>query len=545
MMKSIHCILYLVLPFHQAQGHGVLTKRRKSSIKLLRERVENSILYDSILKELETYDLKWNAKDFAISLDLSLNPEIYFHTNPETFSTNEYWVHDYEKRKPFLLADIQISAFDWFYTYCDVCITGKRYTDKMLGIEMNNGVTTNNSGVVFDDKVGAIIDSTTSSLINDKVKIPVSIGVYDKKFDHNFLHSPSDFSRNFPRRAFVSIGKPGWNVFIGRDSISWGNSSVGNFIMDKHIDQQDMLRFVIYTEKFKYEFDLLNFENVYVNNTEKPRFFLAHRLEFRPANWINFAVSENLMYIPSTPKLLTFNPAYIFHNLNIREEMNAIAHIELNVTPFRGFNVYAQVVIDQAKMFWESDRESGAMGFSLGTTWSHLFGNGLFRVNAEAIYTTPLLYRRDKVDFIITRTDGRQVLDYMGFPYGGDTMMFHLSSDYSVSDKYKIGLVIEGTIKGEMTMLKDCNVPELDVGKPDDEKGFANYQGRTPSGSKENQIRALTFTLSGEYNIPHLPSFLDISVFGKASFILMKHSAVRPSAKGNDLQLVLGCSVKI
>ena len=55
------------------------------------------------------------------------------------------------------------------------------------------------------------------------------------------------------------------------------------------------------------------------------------------------------MYQNGIFSLRHFNPANIYHNLNILVIFNAISHLKLDVMLFNDLNVYGQFVLDQAR----------------------------------------------------------------------------------------------------------------------------------------------------------------------------------------------------
>lgn len=504
---------------------------------------EELSLYNAIIDELDFYSLKWEKNGFSASGTLSLNPEFYLHTNPETFSTDEYWVVDYVKRTPFLYGSLEFAVNDLFYTFCDVALTDEEYCDDTITFDLDeNDWSNDNTGVVWHgESIGSILDTQSRYKAQNSIRMVVSSGPYNKVSSFN-ISSFGNLSLNFPRRAFVSFGNKGWNLMVGLNEISWGNNKTGNFVLNDHIKQHNMVKLSFYSDIFKYEMAYLNMEKTYTKELgeERYRFFLTHRLEFRPASWISFAVSENIMYSDTLIDPSVFNPAYIFHNIDRREHVNALAHFELNVTPFKGFTIYAQGVMDQFQMPWESDAQANACGISLGLDWQKTIKKGILKTTVEGVYTTPLLYRRDFVDFLVSRRDEGMVLDYIGFPYGPDVALLFAQVEYTKPGIYSVAFSAEGTMKGEMIMFKSHNDPKYDK---EDEVNMPNYHGSTPSG--DNIIKALTFTLKGEYTLPKFSVF-NSSVFCNLSYIIMQHNtAVRPSAKGNDFQLVIGAKIEL
>ena len=73
--------------------------------------------------------------------------------------------------------------------------------------------------------------------------------------------------------------------------------------------------------------------------------FMSHRLEWRMlGDKVGLTLTESIMY-QSDENLLDLrilNPAMIFHDYYIRNNANSILGLELDYTPVRGLNIYAQ-----------------------------------------------------------------------------------------------------------------------------------------------------------------------------------------------------------
>lgn len=173
---------------------------------------EEKELYEEVKNIIDSYKMKWETNGFGASATISLNPEFYFHTNPDTFSANDYWVVDYEHRTPFLNGSLSFSAKDFFYTYCDAQLTEEfGYGDFSGFLFYNNGVFENRSDIPWDGKSGIGEDISYSyPLLPDRsVWIAVSTQPYNRKSSFN-ISTFDALSLNFPRRAFVSFGNNGW-----------------------------------------------------------------------------------------------------------------------------------------------------------------------------------------------------------------------------------------------------------------------------------------------------------------------------------------------
>ena len=515
-------------PYSNAEARLVLNRIDRNTLSGY-----SLTLYDKASEYVED-TVRWQFSDsFGLGSYLTVNPEMYFHTNTSGFRGENDWAYGYDDRARFLYLGLEFSVGSFFYTYADLMYTMGRYSA--------DGIVTS-TNVDFPNGIGAILGGTAFTVVDESKQ-------YYDSFSLNIPLKSSEFEFEWPKRAFISFGGKQWSLLFGRDRINWGNSSVDNFIIDDHVGYHDMLRLMFFTDKFSYEWTNLFFDTRgNGNETEENgiRMLMAHRLEFRPLSWLDFAISENVMYQAPTLSLHYLNPGFIFHNLNNRSMFNAIAALEMNVAPIRGLTLYAQFVLDQAVAPNEDSSQGNAWGVLAGLEFLLSPHNtGVLSFNLEFDYTTPLLYRRDGVDFLMYQRsftyDANYPLKlyYIGYKYGGDVMLLHLGIDYDYHDLFSLGFSVDGMLKGEMNMAKSHNNEGNNDGKP-------NYGGITPSGDKIQEI--LIVTLSGEYIIPELPLWMNLSFSSSISYVgslyYHKQTGDVRDIKG-DVQFSLGIKFSI
>ena len=488
-------------PYSSAQARLVLSRIDKSSLSGY-----SLILYDMAADYVED-TVRWSFSDsFGMGAYLTVNPEMYAHTNTSDFRGENDWAYSYDDRARFLHLGLEFRVGSFFYTYADLMYTMGRYSADGALIKTRDD---------FENGIGAIlpVGDTDFTLVEESRQ-------YYDPFSSNIPLKSSEFEFEWPKRAFISFGGNQWSLLFGRDRVNWGNSRVSNFIIDEHVGYHDMFRLTFFTDKFSYEWANLFFDTRGNGNETKEngiRMLMAHRLEFRALSWLDFAISENVMYQAPTLSLHYLNPGFIFHNLNNRSMFNAIAALEMNITPMRGFDLYAQFVLDQAVAPNEDSSQGNAWGVLAGLEFTLSPHNtGVLSFNLEFDYTSPLLYRRDSVDFLMYQRsftyDANYPLKlyYIGYKYGGDAMLLHLGIDYDYHDLFSLRLSVDGMLKGEMNMAKSHNNDGNNDGKP-------NYDGITPSGDEIQEI--LIVTLSGEYIIPKLPSWMGLSFSSSISYV--------------------------
>jgi hypothetical protein len=358
----------------------------------------------------------------------------------------------------------------------------------------------------------------------------------------NYLEHSYDVDFITPKRAMAAVGGALWDFGFSRDKVSWSNGHTGNFILGSQGDYQDFARFNLFTDRFKYQW-----LNVFLETTtggESPdtkfRMLMAHRLEFRILKGLTFAVSENVMYQNDVFDLRYLNPAFIYHNLNNRSMFNAIAHAEADWNFAKGFSLYGQFVMDQARAPNEDASQSDAMGYMGGLEYSGQAGPGILESSLEFVLTSPLLYRRDGVDFLMFRkyfTHGNPgvgyiiAVDYLGYQYGGDAMVLQWDTKWRLPGQGSLGLRLFGMRHGEVY-----------YGNP----VSPGYQGATPSGDVTDET--FIASLTGEYELTKLIRWPGARLSAELDWILRRSytkSTDSYSSLSADLQFTAGITLSL
>ena len=337
--------------------------------------------------------------------------------------------------------------------------------------------------------------------------------------------------------------------------LSLGNACFGNLLVDKH-HFSDYARFSVFGKNFNYDW-ILMFLNTTVSDNEQSattegRIFMIHTLQFRILDRISMTVSENVMYRYNTFDLGFMNPAFIYHNLNNRSMFNALAYAEVNWAIVPGLEVYAQYALDQARAPHEGESQSDSSGFVAGLRHTSALGNGVLTSYAEFAQTTPLLYRRDIVDFVrVNRYWSHSALDesfggghvpffdYIGFPYGGDCRLLEIRTTYRSLDHWQVSAFVRGTDRGAMNLYK----PHNESGNNEDD---AYYAGKTPSGDiiSRNLVCGVEF----KADLEKLFSWPGISFEGELDWLSRwdyTKATRQYSDHRSDVQLTLGFSVSV
>ena len=241
------------------------------------------------------------------------------------------------------------------------------------------------------------------------------------EINNNYTNIPSnlrDFDWYFPFRAFLSFGGENWNLQFGRERANWGMGETGNLLFSDYSDYYNLLRFTSYWDNFKMSFvyagidawlteeeeeinkDTSTYSNGlsggYKNYNEQFKAFLAHRVEFRITDKLNFNFNEAILFGNKYINFIELNPAFVFHNLFSPEYSNAIISMEADYTVIKGLNLYVQFAIDEFQVpgYEGSDTRPGANGILGGLRYIRAIESGYITLKTEAAMTDPYLYNR-------------------------------------------------------------------------------------------------------------------------------------------------------
>lgn len=526
-------------------GKGTPSTSRPWSVSeaaLILERVERSTLrataqklFDEVVAEIEK-QVRFSFVDgFQFDISADLNLEFYWHTNSTDFVTDRDWLYGFEERKPLFKLNFTFALTDFLYVFTDLQYGRNRFTDRDSPLSVGGA-----TGV----PIGSIIDAKTPT-----GQIITNSWAYSQTFLTNILYPTWDLDMQTPKRAVASVGGKQWNLNISRDRISWGNGHSGNFILDKHVDYHEFIRFTAFSNLFKYEWLNIFFET---NPSTKEfdsadtefRLFMLHRLEFRLFERATLVLSENIMYRNDVFSFRYLNPAFIFHNLNNAKIFNAIAHLEVDISLGRGINLYGQYVLDQAVAPNEPAGQPNAFGYLVGLEGGFDFTHGILTTALEYAYANPALYRRENVDFLMFRryhgnvASGSAVgsfvshIDYIGYQWGGDAQVIQLDAAYRHRAGWEMALSLIGVRQGEI----DYYTPNNIVG---------NTHEAVPSGTTFTDRAIVRYRidvpLTSRINFWSVLDYVNKWVGIKATATEPKHYLSPIS----DLQFTLGCSISL
>ncbi|MGN0906089.1 MAG: hypothetical protein ACI4NM_02985 [Bullifex sp.] len=519
----------------------------ESQARLYLSQIDQSLLSEEgkhLCKEAEKIidsGLRWQVGDeFGISGGITFANEFYAHTNP-SFATEEYWVRSWSDRKPLIRLWGEAASGTIFYTSADLLYRyGRAAKEDHYGL-LKDIMTAD--GYIGSSKLSD--PDTTPYVITSKY--------FSDTFATNFFTDTQNFSFIWPNRAIFSAGGNGWNISFSRDRLKLGKSHIGSLLVDDHSDYSDTLRTTFFNKYFTYDWILMPM-NILTGHEEvspsESRVYMIHTLDFRILDRVSLKLSENVMWKYSVFDIGYLNPAFFFHNLNNRSMFNALAYIEVNAAITKGLTIYGQYAMDQMRAPHEGSEQADAWGFSAGAEYTFTGPGGVFTLYGEYLLTSPLLYRRDGIDFIKVSRYYHQGSDndtyghipffeYIGYRYGGDTSTAKAGITY-LNPAW-------GSAEASIQLMEHGNMSKYASHNSEGNNGgTADIKEATPTG--DSVLRAIIISLKAEADLssilpwPGIKAYAEADWIGKASYTKANGTY---TDYASDLQVSLGVSVAI
>ncbi len=504
-------------------------------------------VYQYIQDSLELEEVK-NSEHGKLLWDVNTNLEGYYHTNTTDFLERDSFQYDFLDQEQFLNFGTEAWIGENFYGLGNFSINPTYTTETTFG-------STN--------------------------------------FNHNFLllapNNLMDLDFNFPYRAFAAMGDDTWSLEIGRDRVSWGNGVTSNLMIGDNLPYLDELRYTTFSNEFKWTYLVSFFPHPmnYINSddsdattgleqgdeVEGTRALIAHRGEGRLLNnKLGLALSESIMYQSeeNVLDLRYLSPTALFHNYYIRANANSLVTAEIDYTPIKGLNIYAQAAVDEFSLPGEpvpgssSSAFPNAFGYLAGIRYHYdvadeYKGNTSF----EFAYTDPYLYLRGNGQSESAQGDDEYGINYvvafrefsrgtyyhnefLGYEYGGDAIVANLNSKVTNYGKWNIEANLFYMLHGTFDMYT-CWKKILNT---DDSSTYttlttSNNNNSTNSDNVDNSLKdsvSRTFILgtSASYDITK-----DLNVFVQADYINIQNYGNISGENTSDVQLVLSLSYSL
>ena len=295
---------------------------------------------------------------------------------------------------------------------------------------------------------------------------------------------------------------------LGEQSI--GRSLMGSVILSEYFTGSSWANLEFFSPNLKYELSINEF------NVDK--YMYSHRIDVQFFNKIHFSAMEGIL-VNAPFELRFLNPWTIYHGMapwldyskKAYEEAFTCAYMcfKLAYTPIKYLRLYGLFAQDQfqtayEKENWPEDTTPNAMGFQVGVESFIPFVNGNFHIVAEGYYADPFLYIKENPNWSLVRTyrenmgDLTTFYEWIGSPFGPDTVAGELSIGYECFDKWNINLTYLFKAAGEYAKT-NVFTTELDWGGHDtvaDNTKWA-YPNASTQGQDEAKRRQSLISPSG------------------------------------------------
>lgn len=209
----------------------------------------------------------------------------------------------------------------------------------------------------------------------------------------------------YASQSYICFDLPDVSFFLGRDNTSWGESRQSSLILSGDGFPVDMFR-------LQGEWGMLKFSSFagvlspmettdstgtsYIN-----RYLSGHRLSFIPCSWLQFGLSETVVYAGEGRNLEIYYliPFIWYHGvqLNERRDDNTFFSLDFNFRPLRNLILYGELLIDdiQIEDKVETDREPDELGFVGGMNLVNILLPGM-GFNFEYLKVTNWTYNQNR-----------------------------------------------------------------------------------------------------------------------------------------------------
>ncbi len=388
----------------------------------------------SYIQRIITWDKPLVADgDFSFNSGINLTPEGFYH----------FEIEDSLEEVP--------AAYDWNYGY------EERHSFLTIPLEFWYG-----NSLYMISQIEAKEEYRT-------VTSPSTPDVAGNHFNVLFDDPNPRLDLYFPFRAVLSLGGDWWDIYFGRDDLSWGNGVSGNLMLSDYSDFHDFLelktrsKVFTFTSIYSVMDKYLPNEDRFNEETTPYSAFMGHRLEARFMDGrIQAAVNESVTFSNYLPEIIRdLNYLMIFHNWTIPERTNSLTSFELSLNPWKYINIYGQLAMDEFATKYETDRDGGGgppiWGYLAGIKGAYPLNSGYLSFVGEWVQTSPWLYnRRTDPYYYNTRRYWSLVTDTfeyvtkpLGYEYGPDSIVYYFRAKYSFPGLFSAGMDLTRLLKGE------------------------------------------------------------------------------------------------
>ena len=290
--------------------------------------------------------------------------------------------------------------------------------------------------------------------------------------NYNFSNLPlaaDQIDIEFPDTGYFSTGKmltekTGFGFQLGSGSRSIGNTLTGSMIWSEYLTGVAYAQMEFYNPFFKYTGSVSQF------NVDK--YMYAHEIDVRLFKKFQLTFMEGLLvYAPM--ELRFMNPWTIFHGFAAWRDYDSSSDdsesntcdyfgIKFQFTPVRNLRFYGLFSMTQFQTpfetsNFENDTTPNGLGLQGGADLFVPAASGRFRFSLEGSWADPYLYIKESPNWSMVRTYSENLGDYavfyewIGSPFGPDTISGELKMGYEVPEKWAVDLIYLYMARGEFS----------------------------------------------------------------------------------------------
>jgi hypothetical protein len=440
-----------------------------SKLDIQNQTKTETTLYNKIIEERDALDTSYGLGDYTrvfANVDLTAQTFVHSNTGDEEYSLFGGWAENaLDYRKSFL-------SFGGGFSYKDsLCwfMSLEYGNSKFFNIDLGTGD--------IDDYYQNHTAGVESIFVTDDYDVDIYTATFDPYYSAVFSNNLYDGNRDLramgPYRNYLSLGSSPLTFTFARTKLNFGNSIVGNLLLDQSKHYYDYTNLSYYDDWFKVSWLNVLFDTQTTHDQKDSsngfKIMMVTRFEIELLPKLVFTFTDTMMYEADTLGLSNLNPTYFFHNLNNREIFNSAGLFDFEYQLDSGLSIYFNLMVDQLALSNETSTEPSALGLQIGGKKIFDLGDNLMDFKFEMGFTSPQLYTRDFVDYkMATRyyTNGSGIndedlsyvsyLSYIGFPYGADSIFTKIESTYYSLKNYTFTASYLMLLKGP-TLITDAH----------------------------------------------------------------------------------------
>ena len=343
--------------------------------------------------------------------------------------------------------------------------------------------------------------------------------------DDNYTSIPlaaDEIDINFPDTGYFSTSKTlfGGKAIaafkIGKGASDFSRTLTGSIVQSRYFTGSSYAELSFYAKNFRYA--------MMVDEFNVDKYFYSHEVSMRFFKKLTVTLREALL-VYSSMELRYLNPWTIFHGFAAwrdygSHESNTCDYLGINLSyaPVKFLRVYGEFAMTQFQTPYETSNYSddvtpNGLGFQGGVESFLPHKGGYWHFWLEGTYTQPYLYIKESPDWSLVRNyrenlgDTKYVFyEWLGSPYGPDTVAGKLSVEYEKPGKWSLGasyLLKVGGLNSGTKVFDGLDWHEGDEYVIDDsDEGLANrsswaYPDTDAQGEDEATSRQDASTPSG------------------------------------------------